>query len=521
MKLSDSGFTKKKRTFVYTAKASKPQVQGKETQSQKMDSSGIPDSGQEVDKKQLGKAIDEADCCTLGKHEMQKQGNFAEDNLPPSVQAKAQDLEMSQLCKEFAQDFSQMPYPGKLSKEAEDTPQHDFSPSACLSALKRAKQKAMQANLHYACNGVSDSGFQSAVADSTHMTASSFVLPSSEINSQSQQRPGFETDIHRIPPFTSANKRNGRAHLDDLLQEAETDAKLSTAIKESQTLGPFREIKSRIVSPSAQQPSSGKGTCDNINCIVLNCHAHGSLPEKTTVSLPFIHASGFKTASDRGIHISSANLQRANCLFEEAEGESTLSDQPIKCTHDTKDEMSRGSVKNPSNSNQPPSLSAKHVDTSGLLTASQKADVTELCTLLEEADSQFEFTQFKTAKLKQHCEDNATSPQQVDKELDLDFLSGIDFDDSFSSEAEKHLAVTVRHDKMTVVSDGKTNCETSDVTSKSTALSSSSAIKNENSSTEVTFSSEGSSRILSSRTQSCAHRNKQAGEPTSFSWCGI
>lgn len=38
MKLTDSGFTKKKRTFVYTVKTSKTQVQGKETPSRKMDS---------------------------------------------------------------------------------------------------------------------------------------------------------------------------------------------------------------------------------------------------------------------------------------------------------------------------------------------------------------------------------------------------------------------------------------------------------------------------------------------------
>lgn len=46
MKITDSGFTKKKRKFVYTIKTSKLQVQGIEKQSQKMDSSpGIPDSG--------------------------------------------------------------------------------------------------------------------------------------------------------------------------------------------------------------------------------------------------------------------------------------------------------------------------------------------------------------------------------------------------------------------------------------------------------------------------------------------
>ncbi|KAA8594139.1 hypothetical protein FQN60_004973, partial [Etheostoma spectabile] len=505
MKLADSGFTKKKRTFVYSVKTSKTQVPVKETPSRKMDSSpGIPDfSGQEVNVKQLRKSPDEADCCSNGKNEMQKQGNLSEENLPPSVQAKVQDLDMSQLCKDFAQDFSQMSDPVKLSRIAEDPPQNGFSPSACLSALKQAKKKAMQVNLHHDCDAVSnrrqvsttnknnpidegaisDSGFQSAVVDSTHVAASSFLLPSSEINSQSQQWTGFKTDIHRTSPFTSTNKGNGEAHLDDILPEAEMHGKLSSAIKERQTPRPSNET---------QLLSNAKGTVDNMNCIPLNGQVHESLLEKT-VYPPSVHASGFKTASNKGIHISSANLERAKRLLEETKEEMTLSDQPTKCAHDTKDEMSMsdGPVKNPTtNSNQPLSYSEKNADISCQLTASQKADVTELCTLLEEADSQFEFTQFKTVKLKQHCQDNATAPKEVDKELDPDFLSGIDFDDSFSSEAEKHLAVTVIHEKMALVSDGKPNSDTSNITSKCTGLPLSSAMKTENSSPEdMSFSS--------------------------------
>ncbi|XP_033486911.2 breast cancer type 2 susceptibility protein [Epinephelus lanceolatus] len=519
MKTPDSGWTKKKRKFVYTVKT--PEVQGKEAQSQRMDSS----PGQEVHVKQSGKAQDEADSCSIGKKEMQKQGNVAEESLPPFVQGKVQDLDMSQLCRDFAQDFSQMLDPSKPSKEAEYTPQDGFSPSACLSAVKRAKQKAVQANLYHDCDGVSnrkhvsttnpknsisegtvsDSGFQSAVADSTHVTASSFVLPSSEINGESQQWTGFKTDMHRTTPFASSSKGNGKEHLDDISQGAETDAKLPSTIRGSQTLGLGRESELPIESTSAQLPSSTKGTVDNINCVPLNGQAHGSLPQKTTVSLPSVHTSGFKTASNKGIHISSANLKKAKRLFEEIEGERTVSEQPTICDHGTKEEISVSceSVKNPTTmSNQPLCSSEKNVDISCHLTASQKADVTEICTLLEEADTQFEFTQFKTANLKQHSQDNATSPQKVDKELDPDFLSGIDFDDSFSAEAEKHVAVTVSQDKITLASDGKTNCETSNVTSKSTGLSLSSAMKIENPSTEAVSSSskqisEGSSRIMS------------------------
>ncbi|XP_076591830.1 breast cancer type 2 susceptibility protein [Chaetodon auriga] len=524
MKLTQSGFTKKKRKFVYTVETLKPHVQREDTQSQKTDSSqGIKDSRLGMNVKQLMKAPDEADCYSLRKKEMQKRGNLTEEKLPPSVQAKVQDFDISQLSRDFAQDFSQMPDPGKLSKVAEDTPRNGFCPSACLSAMKQANQKARKASLYRDCDGVSnrrsvsttnqnnftsegtvsDSGFQSAVA-----TASSFVPPSSENNGECGQWTDFKTDILGATPFPSTNNGNGKAHLDDTLQEPETDTTLSSAVKRRQTLGPGRESEFRMESTSAQLSSSAKGTVDSINCIPFhNAQVHGRLPEKTTVSLPPIHGSGFKTASNKGIQISSANLERAKRLFEETEGGRTVSDQLVRCTHGTKDELGiiRGSVKNAA-SNQPLSSSDKFVGNGCQLTASQKADVTELCTLLEEADSQFEFTQFKTAKLKQHRQDDTDSPEKADKELDPDFLKDIDFDDSFSSDAEKHMAATVMPDKMAVVSDGKTNCETSSVSSKSSGLSLSSATTKESSPTEdVSPSSkrfcEGSSGNMSAETK--------------------
>uniref|UniRef100_A0A3B4UCS1 BRCA2 DNA repair associated n=1 Tax=Seriola dumerili TaxID=41447 RepID=A0A3B4UCS1_SERDU len=509
LKIADSGFTKKKRKFIYTIEISKKQVQGKETQSQKIDPlPGIPDSGYKA--KPLGKAPGETDCCSIRENEIQKQEN--EENLPTSVQAKVQDLDMSQLCRDFAQDFSQMLDPSKVSEVAEDTPRNGFSSSACLSVMRRAKQKARQTNVNQDCKGVgnrghvsntnqnysinegtvSDSGFQSAVTDDTHLTTTLCILPSSEHIGQSQKWTGCKAGIHTTASFLSTNTGNGKYPLDDILQEADTDAKLHSAIKESQTLGPCRENELHTQSTSTQCLSSAKGTANNLNCFPLNSQVNGSFPEKTTVSLSSVHASGFKTASNRGIQISSANLERAKRLLEENEAERTFSDQPINRDHDTKEEisMTNQAVKNTvSNSNQPPYSCEKFGDISCQLTASQKADVTELCTLLEEADSQFEFTQFKTAKLQQHCQDNVTCLQKVDKELDPDFLMGIDFDDSFSSDAEKHLAITVMLDKMAPVSDGKANCVTSKGTSKSTVISSSSAMKKENSFTEDVSSS--------------------------------
>ncbi|XP_067451269.1 breast cancer type 2 susceptibility protein isoform X1 [Thunnus thynnus] len=519
LKITDSGFIKKKRHFIYTVETSKPQVQERETHSQKIDSSPV----QELNVKHLPNARDEADNSTKtfhGKNEIRQRENVTEENLPPSVQAKVQDVDMSQLCRAFAQDFSQMSDPVRLSEAAEATPQNGFSPSVCLSALKRAKHKARQASLQHDHDGVSnrrrvfaanqnnsiierticDSGFQSAVADITHLTAFS-ALPSSEKESQTQQW---------TTPFQSPNKENRKAHLEDTLYGAETDAKLSFIVKENQTLDPGRESEVQTKTTLTHPSSSAKGAVDNINCIPVSGQVHGSLPEKTIVSLPSVHASGFKTASNKGIRISSANLERAKRLFEQTEGEG-LNDQPTKCGHDTKDDinMSHGSVKTTaSNSNHPSSSSEKFRDISCQLTASQKADVTELCTLLEETDSQFEFTELKTATLNQQCQDNATSPQKAVKELDPDFLTGIDFDDSFSLDAEKHVAVTMMPGKMALVSD-----KTYDVTSKPTEMSYSSGMKKENFSTGTVPSSskhiaEGRNCIMSSENLDRAEHNE-------------
>uniref|UniRef100_A0A3B5AWI9 Tower domain-containing protein n=1 Tax=Stegastes partitus TaxID=144197 RepID=A0A3B5AWI9_9TELE len=513
--ITDSGFIKKNRKFVYTVGTVKTQSQGKDAEPQKM--------GQEVSVKQLEKGPGGTDCCTIG----QKQGNLAGENLPPSVQANVQDLDMSQLYRDFAQDFSQMPDSGILSKATEDTRNH-FSPSACLSAMKQAKQKAKQADFPRNCDGVrsrrpvsatnqncsvnegtaSDSGFQSSVADVTHMTASSLVLPFSENTGQSQQWSGFKTDIqrtmdiHKTTPFPSRDKANGKVR-----SGVEAETELSNAqrshLKERQILDPGIESGLHIASNATQPPSSAKGAVNSINCIPLNGQIHGSLPEETAVSLPSVSTSGFKTASNRSIRISLANLEKAKHLFEESQNERTFSGQLNKSDLATKHKIStsNGPVRSAtSNSNQQLSLSETSVDVSCQLTASQKADVTELCTLLEEADSQFEFTPVKIPEVQQHCQDDAK-----DKELDPDFLTGIDFDDSFSSDAEKHLA-TVKPDKMTSVSDDKTNSRTSNNTSKSPGASLSSVTRQKSSTGDVSFISEhiseGSSCVMATKPKS-------------------
>ncbi|XP_029923118.1 breast cancer type 2 susceptibility protein isoform X2 [Myripristis murdjan] len=505
---TDSMFTKKKRRFVYTIQSAKSHLQGKDMSTEMESSPGNPVLEQELYVTRMENAPDEAQCYNRSKqscdgiHEMQKQENVAKEYLSPSVPTKSQDLDMSQLCRAFAQDFTPVPDSSKLSN-VEDTHRNGFSPSACLSALRqRNKQKSDERVPHLDRNGisdkgnmpstylrksktdstVSDSGFQSFMADVTPMTASSSVLPSIERGADSQPWPGFKTEIHRTAPFESATQEKGM----DNMNRPAAAAELSTrVIEQSQTVDLGTETNLHTEGAS----SSAKAIVIERNCIQQNCQVPASV-QPQTVSVLSVHASGFKTASNRGVKISKVNLERAKNLFKEINAETSIGHQPTRCSRNTEDEtdISHISVESISNSNHPPSTSGKCGDLHCPLTASQKADVTELCSLLEEADSQFEFTQFRTAKQNQHSKDNASLSQTADKDLDPDFLSGIDFDDSFSSDAEKHVAKTMTPNKVTSISHCKMDCTAPSIKSKSSGTSLCNVVKKENPSSGHAFS---------------------------------
>lgn len=380
-----TGLTKKKRTFVYTVETPKRQnLAG--IQSQKEES--FPVIQQDVYVTPMAK--EQVSGCSLKENDVKCQADLTEKSLHPSVKAKLQDLDISQLSKDFAQDFSQLPEPN-FGKDTTGV----FSPSACLSALKRANKKS-QADISterdvsnrsvIASNQkslidestISDSGFQSAVGNGAHITASSVC----------------ETDIHKA----ASNEETGNKCLGS---------------------------KSIIPVMMTEECTSDKR---NVHQMSLYEKDLGT-KEKTYAST---FASGFKTASNKGIHVLSDNLERVKHVFEES-----VSEPSSKGICDSKDELGliHKSAKNTTcNSNL--SLSGSNVESGPHLTASQKADMTELCTLLEEADSQFEFTQIQNAETKEPWQENTTSSK---KELDADLLTGINFDDSFSSDAEKHL----------------------------------------------------------------------------------
>lgn len=391
-----TGLTKKKRKFVYTVETPKCQTRV-DTQAQKVES--FPVNQQDVHVKKLAKAPEQVSRCRVMEDDVKIQTDLPEERVHPCIRAKLQDLDISQLSKDFAQDFSQIPELS-LSKDAS---QDIFSPSACLSALKQAN-KERQADISHECNGsirsvitsnqnmqinesiISDSGFQSAVGNGTCVTVSSVC----------------ETDLHK----TTSNEETGNDHLGS--------KQINPVIRNEQC-------------KSAKGPVNWTSPGENDQGIEKKMR-------------PSIGASGFQPASNKSRRVLFANLERAKHVFEE-----TISDPNTKCIHGSKGELalSQDSAKKTTcNSHQTLSLSGKNVGNGPHLTASQKADVTELCTLLEEAESQFEFTQFQAAASKLPCQENATShkkPENKKPDLDADLLTGIDFDDSFNSEAEKHL----------------------------------------------------------------------------------
>uniref|UniRef100_A0A3Q2CW94 Tower domain-containing protein n=1 Tax=Cyprinodon variegatus TaxID=28743 RepID=A0A3Q2CW94_CYPVA len=189
----------------------------------------------------------------------------------------------------------------------------------------------------------------------------------------------FKTDMHHLP----SSNESGNPTIN-----AEVSLHISTKDKNLDT---GKGIDLHTESTSAGHSRSREETVDESNCSQL---------EKASI-VPFANASGFKTASNKGIHISPANLERGKRFFEEADGEKTSHDLSITTPYaknNKRNLIPETTKPKPSNSNLLPKVERPFVNINSHLTASEKADVTELCCLLEEADSQFEFTQFKPAK---------------------------------------------------------------------------------------------------------------------------
>ncbi|XP_065136922.1 breast cancer type 2 susceptibility protein [Paramisgurnus dabryanus] len=169
----------------------------------------------------------------------------------------------------------------------------------------------------------------------------------------------------------------------------------------------------------------------------------------SSCSSPQINESDYETGSKRIITVLDVGPQEPGTLLKEnLEEDSDSSKQ--------KQEFERVAeiqtvLDNNSTHKAELDTSREDADKNCPLTASQKADVTELCNLLEEADSQYEFTQFKPTKF-------VSDSHTTEKEWDPDILNGIDFDDSFNCDVVKG-SLQIKTDASTTNSSIQTNKE--------------------------------------------------------------
>ncbi|XP_051534410.1 breast cancer type 2 susceptibility protein isoform X2 [Myxocyprinus asiaticus] len=152
----------------------------------------------------------------------------------------------------------------------------------------------------------------------------------------------------------------------------------------------------------------------------------------SSCSSPQSKECDYKIDSERNITVSDFGLQKARTLLKEKLERDTDSSKWIHKKLEFQNVAEKQTVLDINGKDKPTPVDSSHDDVENCpLTASQKADVTELCNLLEDAESQYEFTQFKAKKL------GSDNHHTSEREWDPDLLKGIDFDDSFNSDVVK------------------------------------------------------------------------------------
>ncbi|XP_057695654.1 breast cancer type 2 susceptibility protein isoform X2 [Corythoichthys intestinalis] len=446
-----SGLTKKKVQFIYTVDKEKRSLKTDSTQGHEPPTSD-----------------DKSSSCDVGDGKEELRESVTQEKPTPSLQPDTRDLDMSQLCRAFAQDFSQMSEPSKA---------RGFSPSARLTALKVAQQKTKK---HSGAQSeaprdvevtASDSGFLSAGADISRVTAFYCQKPSHRWALQTTSTVQNEACLEEVSLGTPADAEDTSVQLPKEVSHHPV-LQLDENTVESVAFCSFKTASDKAPQASAAhlQKSTGDQQPDNMvlptttSCLVTVSKKCLSKENRrcTEESLEGLSSSIKKVEKAPkypGNTSSSARRDNRPAISdgvadkEIPEMSSFVWSRPIKAPNEDplKKESLQGAVKNasesPGNTNTVTcnNIAQKRFATTSTLallgrncdncplSASQKADVKELCTLLEEAGSQFEFTQFKTTKLNPLDEENSASA----KELDPGFLSGIDFDDSFCAETDE------------------------------------------------------------------------------------
>ncbi|XP_037123872.1 breast cancer type 2 susceptibility protein isoform X2 [Syngnathus acus] len=429
--LNFAAFTKKKTKFIYVIDKEKHSVK---------DTYLIP-----------GNTLPAND----GKEELQQR----EEKPPSSLHVNPQDLDMSQLGRAFAQDFSQMSCPSAPRKLGLPPPPRGFSPLTRLTASKFAPRKTKSPGDGEAPFDESvdeptagDSGFLSAGADISQLTAScAEKREASHPNKNNKQNELCSEDLlldtKDASAPTPATLKELARHLVSLQSRKETanvspldrtsDKRMQMWTANAQKAEGLFERQQPIKSESDSTASiSEKCTRKDENSKVTEESPQGfSQSFKQGQIAPESLANGYHGDVKKEIpaHSCPPRDSQNKCLEEDRSDtngfssstkqvqnapESPGNSNALACQGDQASECRRDAREQIPATPESPNYQ---------LSASQKADVKALCSLLEEEGSQFDFTQFRSIK----------SVPKADKVLESSLLSGMDFNDSFCAEAQE------------------------------------------------------------------------------------
>ncbi|XP_061136842.1 breast cancer type 2 susceptibility protein isoform X2 [Syngnathus typhle] len=433
--LNFAAFTKKKTKFIYVIDKEKHSVK---------DTYLIPDNTLPAND---------------GKEELQQR----EEKPPSSLHVNPQDLDMSQLGRAFAQDFSQMSCPSAPRKLGLPPPPRGFSPLTRLTASKFAPRKTKssgdgEAPLDESVDepAAGDSGFLSAGADISQLTASS--AEKREASHPKKNHKQNELCSEDLLLDTWTDTKDASAPTPATLKELAGHLVSVQSLKETANVSPLDRTSDKRMQMWTANVQKAEGLFEQQQPIKSESDSTASISEKCTRKdenskvteespqgfsqsfkqgqiAPESLANGYHGDVKKEIpaHSCPPRDSQNKCLEEdpsdtngfssstkqvqhapESPGNSNAltcqGDQASECRRDTREQT-------------PATLESPNYQ----LSASQKADVKALCSLLEEEGSQFDFTQFRSIK----------SGPKTDKVLEPSLLSRMDFNDSFCAEAQE------------------------------------------------------------------------------------
>ncbi|XDV32091.1 hypothetical protein PO909_002983 [Leuciscus waleckii] len=349
-------------------------------------------------------------------------------------------LDMTQLSKAFAEDFTQEIRPGLLLDVPVKSDQNSqVHPKAEFEENKVGNHNDISNLAEMSVNSPNKSTVMLTTFDISHdsgcpTTFSDLDGTTASCGDIKEFCPTFQTANNKAISVPSEAVMKAKASLDEAAGDCLSITLYQTTPKHYQTI----ETLCKSVSGSTNATRSPVGqfifpSHASITCVSDAPKSDSPKSFKINISSyssPQSNESDYKMGSKRNSTALDVSLQTETLLKEKLWRDSS------KCINqklDFKRSAERQTVSNINSTHKPTAVDSSRddVEKNGTLTASQKADVTELCNLLEEANSQHEFTQFKPTNLG--SENNTTT----EREWDPDIVNGIDFDDSFNCDFVK------------------------------------------------------------------------------------